>query len=151
MLKQQLERDLKQSLLSGDKDRVATIRGLKSVILYAEVAQGVRDKGLGDNEIIALLGKEAKKRQESADFFVQGGADDRAAKELREKAIIEDYLPQQLTDAELREIIVQAIKALPEIGSQSLGRVIAEVRQKTNGRAESGRIAAFVKEELQKQ
>lgn len=148
MLKQQIEQDLKQALLSGDKDRATTLRGLKSVILYAEVAQGVRDKGLPDDEIITLLAKEVKKRQESADFFTKGGASDRAAKELTEKTLIESYLPKQLSDEELYEVIDDAIAEAKADGLQAMGKVIGLVKQKTSGQADGSRIAATVKERL---
>ncbi|MET0779310.1 MAG: GatB/YqeY domain-containing protein, partial [Candidatus Saccharimonadales bacterium] len=89
MLKQRIDQDLKVALLGGNKVLATTLRGLKSVILYAEVAKGVRDEGLGDDEIITLLAKEAKKRQESADLYEQGGSPERARLELDEKTVIE--------------------------------------------------------------
>src|ERR1700742_4428653 len=101
-IRQQLEDDVKVALLSGDALRTETLRGLKSVILYADVAAKKRDTvGVGDDEILALFAKEAKKRQESADLYVQGGSQERADKELAEKAIIEAYLPEQMSDDEL--------------------------------------------------
>jgi uncharacterized protein YqeY len=148
MLKQQIEQDLKQALLSGDKDRVTTLRGLKSVILYAEVAKGTRDEGLGDEEIIALFGKEAKKRQESADFFIKGGAEDRAAKELAEKQLIEGYLPQQLSDEDLTAIVDAAITEVNAEGLSAMGKVIGLVKQKAGATADGSRIAQSVKERL---
>lgn len=148
MLKQQIEQDLKAALLAGEKDRATILRGLKSVILYAEVAQGIRDTGLPDEEIIVLLSKEAKKRQESADLYVQGGAADRAAVELAEKAIIETYLPKQLSDEELTLIIDEVIKGLTESGPAAMGQAIGQVKQKTAGQADGSRIARLVKERL---
>jgi uncharacterized protein YqeY len=148
MLKQQIEQDLKQALLSGDKDRVITLRGLKSVILYAEVAQGVRDQGLGDEEIIVLFTKELKKRQESADLFKQGGAEDRAARELAEKEIIKGYLPQQLSDEDLAAIVDAAIAEVGAGGPSAMGRVIGLVKQKAGATADGSRIARQVKERL---
>lgn len=148
MLKQQIEQDLKVALLAGDKEKVTTLRGLKSVILYAEVAQGMRQEGLKDEQIIALLAKEAKKRQESATLYKQGGADERANAELAEKAIIEAYLPQQLSDEALLTIIDDAISELGASGPQSMGQVIGMVKEKTTGQADGGRIAAAVKERL---
>lgn len=149
MLKQQLDQDLKSALLAGDKDRATTIRSLKSVILYAEVAKGARGEGLSDEEIIILFSKEAKKRQESADFYIKGGSEDRAAAELAEKAIIEAYLPKQLTDEELTSIIDEAIAGVGASGPQAMGQVIGQVKQKTAGQADGGRIAQLVKERLQ--
>jgi len=148
VLKKRLEEDLKAALLAGDKDRATTIRGIKSVILYAEVASGSRAEGLGDDEIIVLLSKEAKKRQESADLYIKGGSADRAAKELAEKKIIEAYLPKQLTDDELGAIIDEVIDSVGVSGPQAMGQVIGQVKQRTAGQAEGSRIAQMVKERL---
>ena len=99
-LRQQLDDDVKAALLGGDKLRVDTLRGLKTVILYADVATKSRDTGgIDDDAIEALLFKEAKKRQESADLYVQGGNQTMADKEMAEKALIETYLPAQLDEA----------------------------------------------------
>ena len=73
MLKQQLEQDLKTALLAGDKDRVTILRGLKSVILYAEVAKGSREQGLSDEYILTLFAKLEKKPQESDDIYTKVG------------------------------------------------------------------------------
>lgn len=148
MLKQQIEQDLKQALLSGDKERALTLRSLKSVILYAEVAKGARDEGLPDDEIIALFTKEVKKRQESADFYVKGGAEDRAAKELAEKKIIETYLPEQLSEEVLSQLIDAAITETGAEGVSAMGTVIGIVKQKAGAAADGSRIAQLVKERL---
>ncbi len=87
-LKQRLNDEVKAAMLAKDSARLECLRGLKSVILYAEVASGKRDEGLDDEEIITLFAKEAKKRQESADLYRQGGSAEREAKELAEKLII---------------------------------------------------------------
>lgn len=148
MLKQRLDEDLKAALLSGDKQRATTLRTLKSVILYEEVAKGVRDSGLSDEEIVAVLSKEAKKRQESADLYDKGGSADRAAAERTEKVIIEEYLPQQLSDAELIEVIEGVITAIGVSGPQAMGQVIGQVKQKVGASADGSRIAQLVKERL---
>jgi uncharacterized protein YqeY len=148
MLKQQLDKDLKAALLAGDKLRATTLRILKSAILYVEVAKGAREVGLDDDEIIIILSKEAKKRQESADLYVRGNSPERAAAELAEKAIIEEYLPAQLSDEELSAIIVETISDLGASGPQAMGQVIGAVKQKVGASAEGGRIAQLVKERL---
>ena len=146
MLKQQLDQDLKAALLAGDKDRVTTLRGLKSAILYAEVAKGAREQGLSESEILNILAKEAKKREESAGFYRQAGNDDRAEAELNEKKLIDSYLPKQISDEDLISIIDQIID---ELGSGSaIGQVIGAVKQRTEGQADGARIARFVKERL---
>lgn len=149
MLKDRLDQDLKKALLAGDKVLATTLRGLKSVILYAEVAKGIRDTGLPDDEIIALFGKEAKKRQESADLYKQGGNNQRAEAELAEKKVIEGYLPQQLSDDELGKAVDAAIAELGASGPQAMGQVIGAVKQKVGASADGSRIAQMVKERLQ--
>lgn len=148
MLKQQIEQDLKKALLGGDRERATILRGLKSVILYAEVEKGLREEGLDDAAITALFAKEAKKRQESADIYVKGGDQDRADTELHEKAVIEEYLPKQLSDEELAKIVDEVIAGLGASGPQAMGQAIGQVKQKTEGQADGGRIAQMVKERL---
>ncbi len=149
MIKQQLQDDVKAAMLAGDSVRLETLRGLKSVILYAEVAAGKRDKGLDDDAIQALFAKEAKKRQESADLYRQGGSPERADKELAEKTIIETYLPPQLSEAELRQIIDEVIATQAATGPSAMGTVIGSVKQRVGSSADGGMIAKIVKEKLQ--
>lgn len=149
MLKQQIEQDLKTALLAGDKERATVLRGLKSVILYAEVAKGMREQGLPDDEITVLLSKEAKKRQESADLYAKGGSADRQAAELAEKTIIESYLPKQLSEAEVAALVDEAIAATSAAGPQAMGQVIGAVKQKAGAAADGSIIARIVKERLQ--
>jgi len=148
MLKQRLDQDLKKALLAGDKSLATTLRGLKSVILYAEVAQGLRDTGLPDEEIILLFSKEVKKRDESAALYTQGGNSERAAAELAEKAIIEQYLPLQLSNDDLRKLVDDAVTETGAASLQDMGKVIGLVKAKAAGSADGSRIAAAVKERL---
>jgi uncharacterized protein YqeY len=150
MLKARIDQDLKVALLAGDKVLATTLRGLKSVILYAEVAKGVRDTGISDEEITTLLSKEAKKRQESADLYNQGGNEEKATAELAEKAVIEQYLPKQLSDEELQQLVDAAVAEVGADGPSAMGQVIGAVKQKTAGQADGGRIAQLVKERLSK-
>ena len=147
-LKQQIDQDLKAALLSGDSVKVATLRGLKSVILNEEVAQGSRDTGIQDEVIVRLLSKESKKRQESADLYEQGGAHDRAKAELDEKAIIDAYLPEQLSVEELTKVIDEVISTTNASGMQAMGAVIGQVKQKVGATADGALIARVVKERL---
>ena len=148
MLKVRIDQDLKKALLAGDKVLATTLRGLKSVILYAEVAAGKRDPGLGDDEIVTLLAKEAKKRQESAELYVRGGSQERADKELAEKAIIESYLPEQLSDEELGTLVDEAVAATGATEAKDMGKVIGAVKAKAGNSADGAKIAQLVKERL---
>lgn len=147
-LKQQIEQDLKTAMLAGDKTLVTTLRGLKSTILYEEVAQGKRDAGLAEAEITRILSKEAKKREESAELYKQGGNSERADAEILEKSVIEKYLPATLSDKELSSLIVQAESELGKITNQNMGQVIGWVKTRAGGGADGARIASLVKEGL---
>ena len=147
-LKQQIDQDIKRAMLAGEKTLVTTLRGLKSTILYAEVAKGLRDTGLPDNEIIELLAKEAKKRQESADLYRQGGSEEKAQAELSEKKVIEAYLPAQLSEAEVDSIVDITIQQVGATSPAQMGQVIGAVRAKTGPTADGALIARLVKEKL---
>lgn len=147
-IKQQLDQDLKTALLAGDKQTATVLRGLKGAVLNVEIAQNSREQGLSDDEVIMVFSKEAKKRQESADLYAKANQRDRADAELAEKAIIEKYLPAQLSDEELIKIIDQAIADTSAEGMQAMGQVIGKVKAQTAGQADGGRIAQLVKEKL---
>ncbi|HEY5137926.1 MAG TPA: GatB/YqeY domain-containing protein [Methylococcales bacterium] len=148
MIHQQLNDDVKSAMLAGEALRVETLRGLKSVILYAEVAANKRDTGLDDETILTLFAKEAKKRQESADLYVRGGSQERADKELAEKAIIESYLPAQLSEAEVTALVDEAIVTHGATSLQDMGKVIGAVKTRVGNTAEGSLIAKLVKERL---
>jgi uncharacterized protein YqeY len=148
-LRQQIDDDVKAALLGGDSLRVETLRGLKTVVLYADVAAKKRDTGgISDDEMLSLFAKEAKKRQESADLYVRGGSQERADKELAEKAIIESYLPAQLSEAEITEIVDGVIAEQGAVGPQAMGKVIGAVKAKAGNAADGSMIAKIVKERL---
>lgn len=149
MIKQKLDQDIKAALLSGDKQKVLVLRGLKSAILYEEVAQKIRDTGLADEAIIGLFQREVKKRQESAALYIQGGSQERADAELAEKAIIEEYLPAQLDEVAIKTAVEAAVAELGDDPS-AMGKIIGAVKQKTAGAADGATIARLVKERLGK-
>ena len=146
-IEQQLEADIKQAMLARDSVRTTTLRTLKSVFLSAKVAAGTRDSGLPDDQAIALLAKEAKKRQESIEMYEKGDSPERAAAEKAEKTIIEGYLPAQLSAEDIATIADEVIASLPE---PAMGPVIAGVKQRTAGAADGALIAQIVREKLQK-
>lgn len=162
-VKEQIDQDLKQAMLAGDKTLVMTLRGLKGSILNVEVADGLRESGLPEERVIDLLAKEAKKRQESADLFRQGGSEERAAAELAEKSVIEKYLPAQLSEDEVASLVDEVIRELSggegvpgsprredsPRGGVAMGQVIGAVKQKTGAAADGALIARIVKEKLQ--
>ena len=148
MIETQLEQDIKTAMLAGDKLRVLTLRTLKSAILSVKVAKGTRESVMADNDVIVILSKESKKRQESADLYVQGGNQARSDAELLEKSVIANYLPTQLTEEELSKIIDEVIagSAVPD----QMGPIIGQVKAKAGPAADGSLIAKLVKEKLSK-
>jgi len=148
MLEDRINQDLKAALLAGDKMLATTLRGLKSSLLYAKIAAGSRDQTMSNDAIISVLQKEAKKRQESADLYIQGGNKERADAELAEKHVIEQYLPAQLSEAEVVARVDEVITELGVNNVASMGAVIGKVKQLTGGAADGAFIARIVKERL---
>lgn len=148
MLEQRLEQEIKAAMLAHDAVKVTTLRGLKAVILSAKVAAGTRDQVMPDAQVIELFAKEAKKRQESADLYVQGGNQTSATAELTEKTLIETYLPAQLSEAEVMKLVDEAIAETGAMDLKGMGPVIAAVKANTAGAADGALIAKLVKERL---
>src|SRR6185437_943780 len=104
-LKQRISDDLKAALLGGDRFVVDTLRGLKAAILNEEVSQGKRDEGLSDGEIEQIVAKEVKKRNESATLYENAQRAELAESERKEASILSAYLPQQLSEDEIRQVV----------------------------------------------
>jgi uncharacterized protein YqeY len=149
MLEQQIEQDLKAALLAGDKDKVTVLRGIKAALLNVKVAEGKRDSGLSDEEVLTVLSKQSKQRQESADLYRQGGGESRALQEEAEKETIDAYLPKQLDEAEIVKMIEEAIQQIGATGIQAMGQVIGQVKGKAGPAADGAVIARLTKERLQ--
>jgi uncharacterized protein len=147
-VQEQIEKDLKQALLSGDKAKAETLRGLKSALLNEAISQNARETGLSDEQIQRILAKESKKRQEAADLYKQGGAAERAGAELAEKAIIDAYLPEQMGEDEVAKIVDEEIAKAGQPAMQDMGRIIGAVRARAGGQADGALIAKLVKEKL---
>jgi uncharacterized protein YqeY len=139
---------LKQALLAHDSETVTTLRSLKSAVLNAEIAAGKRETGLPESEVVGLIQKEAKKRQESANIYRDAGDDVRADKELSEKKIIDQYLPTQLDEAVVLALVNTAIAELGATTMADMGKVIGAVKAKAGASADGSVIAKLVKEKL---
>lgn len=150
MIKQSLDSDLKQAMLSGDKELATTLRTLKSVILDSEVNTGKRDEGLSDDEIIVLFSKEMKKRQESSKIYLGAGDQNRSDKELSEVEVIKKYLPEMMSEDEIKKIAKEIVDASGPVSMQQMGQIIGQVKSKAGATADGSLIASIVKELLSK-
>jgi hypothetical protein len=146
-IKDRLQTDLTAAMRSKNELRTATIRMALTAITNAEVA-GKQARELSDDEVTAVLTKEAKKRREAAQAFRDGGREDRAEREDAEAAVLADYLPEPLSDDELARLVDAAIA---ETGAQSprdMGKVMKVVQPQVAGRADGSKVAAAVKARL---
>jgi uncharacterized protein YqeY len=147
-LKQRVDDDLKAALLGGDRFAAQTLRGLKAAVLNEEVALGRREDGLNDEEVEKIIAKEVKKRNESIALYEQNNRPELADDEKKEAAILSVYLPQQLGEAELKEIIASKIAELGVSGPQAMGQVIGAVKSQVGNTADGATVARLVKESL---
>lgn len=149
-LKERIQNDLKAALLSGSRFEADTLRGLKAAFLNEEVATGKRDEGLTEDEYEKIVAREVKKRAESIRIYDENGRMELADQERSESAILEAYLPKQLTEAEITEVVAATIDEMGASGMQSMGLVIKAIKDKVGNTADGSIIARVVKEQLNK-
>ena len=148
-LKDRLRSDLTTSIKARDEVRSSTLRMVLTAITNAEVA-GKEHRELSDDDIIGVLSTEAKKRREAAAAFGEGGRAEMAAKETAEAAVIADYLPAQLSEDEIRDLVSSTIADLGVAGDgmKAMGRVMGALQPQVRGRADGGAVAAEVRRQL---
>jgi len=146
-LKERLRTDLNAAMRARDQVRLRTLRMALTSITNEEVS-GHTARELSDDEIVRVLTREAKKRREAADAFESAGRADQAAAERAEGEVLSDYLPAQLTDAELTGIVSAAIAETGATGMPAMGKVMKTVTPRVAGRAEGARVAAEVRRQL---
>jgi uncharacterized protein len=147
VLRDQINKALKDAMKAGDTRRVSTLRLINSEILKRETSAAERIS-LTDAEILDVMGKMIKQRQESLDIYEKAGRADLAAQEREEMAIISTYLPQQLSDIEAGEAISELIKELEAATLKDMGRTMAALKERFAGRMDFGRASAMVKKLL---
>ena len=148
-LKDQLRADLTTSMKARDTERSGTLRMLMTAIGNAEVAGKDRVE-LNDEQVLAVLTTEAKKRREAATAFDEGGRTEMAAKERSELEVIVTYLPEQLSPEEVADIVRKAVEQTGAAGEgmRAMGKVMGVVSPQVKGRADGGVVAAEVKRQL---
>ena len=146
-LKDRLTDDLHSAMKSRDELTTSTLRMALTAVRNAETA-GDAAKVLSDDEVLAVLGKEAKKRREAANAFAGAGRTDQAAKENAEGEILDRYLPAQLSDDEIADLVTGALRAGGFTGKAQMGPAMKAAQAAVAGRAEGGRVAAEVRKQL---
>lgn len=146
-LKDRLRADLTTAMKARDEVRTRTLRMALTSVSNEEVA-GKESRELTDDEVLKILAREAKRRREAAAAFQEAGRDEQAAAERAEDAVLSDYLPAQLSDAEITELVAAAIAETGASGMPAMGQVMKTVTPRVAGRAEGSRVAAEVRRQL---
>jgi uncharacterized protein YqeY len=144
-LKERITEDMKTAMRSGDKDRLAVIRLLQAAIKQREVDERI---ALDDAQVTAVLEKMIKQRKESVVAFEKGNRADLVAKENSEIAVLQTYLPAQLSEAELDALIAEAISSTGAASIKDMGKVMGVVKAKAAGKADMGAVGARIKAKL---
>ena len=146
-LKEKLQSDLTDAIRSKDGVKSGTIRMLLAAITNEEVA-GKSARVLSDAEVITVLSREAKKRREAVEAYTNAKRDDLANKEKEEAAVIALYLPEQLSEADIKKLIAEAITETNAAGPAGMGLVMKVLQPKIAGKADGGVVSSLVKEAL---
>ena len=148
-LQSQIQDDLKTAMKARDSARVSALRMAISTMKNRAVADGKGPQGeLDDDAVIKVLASEVKRRREAATAFRDAGREESALSEEAEAAVYEAYLPEQLTDDELRALVDEAVADVDAEGPQAMGLVMKTTMAKVAGRADGGRVSSLVKQRL---
>jgi uncharacterized protein YqeY len=144
-LKSRITSDMKSAMKAGDKERLKVIRLALAALKQVEIDQRTE---LDDAGVLSVLDKMLKQRRDSVEQFEKGGREDLAAIELAEIAVLETYLPEQLSEAELDALIDEAVSATGAESMRDMGKVMGIIKSKAAGRADMGAVGAKVKARL---
>ena len=144
-LKSQLQADMKSSMKSGDKSRLGVIRLMLSAIKQIEVDERIE---LDDSRVTAVLDKMTKQRRESISQFDKAGRDDLSAIEQAELEIIQEYLPEALSEVEINELVEQSIASTGAASIKDMGKVMGMLKPQLQGRADMGQVSQLIKSRL---
>ena len=147
-MREKITQDLKDAMKAGDRAKVDALRLINAALKDKDIEARGAGKTLSDDDILALLQKMIKSRQESVDIYVKAGRQELADKEKSEIAVISAYLPQQLSEAEVAEAVKAAIAEVGAASIKDMGKVVAALKAKFTGRMDFARASAAVKAAL---
>lgn len=146
MLKQKLQEELKNSMLSKNELKTSVLRLLLSAINYYEIQKGGAGYEATDEDVLAVIQKEAKQRRDSIEQFKNAGRQELVDKETKELEILKKYLPEQMSNEEIKKLVIEAIKETNASSIQEMGKVMAALMPKIKGKADGGLVSRIVKE-----
>ena len=149
-LRSRINTAMKQAMKDKSAERLSTIRLINAAIKDRDIAARTEGKenGVGDDEVLAILAKMTKQRQESAKTYEEAGRLDLSERELAEIKVIEEFLPRQLTDSEIQSAISEAINEVGASSIRDMGKVMGTLKSKYAGQMDFGAVSALVKNSL---
>ncbi|HVA25017.1 MAG TPA: GatB/YqeY domain-containing protein [Chloroflexota bacterium] len=144
-LSERIQTDMTAAMKSKDELRLSTLRLVRSAMQYARVQKRAE---LTDDDVIGVLSKEAKQRRESAEEFRKAGRPELAAKEEAEAAVVVEYLPEQMSEADIRALVGEAVAATGASTAKEMGKVMGWLSPRTKGRADGRQVSEMVREAL---
>jgi len=144
-LRDRITEDMKSAMRAGEKERLATIRLALAAIKQREVDERIT---LDDAQVLAVLEKMIKQRREALTLFESGGRADLVARESAEIGVLQQYLPAQMSAAEIEALIAEAITSCGATSMKDMGKVMAVVKPKAQGRADMGAVSALIRQKL---
>lgn len=148
MLKNKLQEELKEAMLSRDGLKTSVLRMLKSAITYYEIQKGGAGYEATDEDILAVIQKEAKQRKDSIVEFKKANRQDLVDKETKELEILQTYLPEQMNEGKIKKLVIEVIKETNAKGMQDIGRVMGVLMPKVKGKADGEIVSKIVREQL---
>lgn len=148
-IQEQITLDLKRAMKDGDETKKSALRMLIADITRVEIEKRKKDTGLDDEEVLSVISHAAKMRQESADAYDRAGRDELKEQELAEKEVLLKYLPPQMGDEELREIVRKSIDEMGIKDISELGKVIGAVMKQVQGKADGSRVRIIANDLLE--
>lgn len=154
-LKQQIQEAIKESLKSKDENTLGTLRMLLAAVSVKEKDKKYKEKiegdvNLSDEEIIEVITSEIKKRRDAIVLYEQGNRPELAEREKNEISVLQKYLPEQLSEDEIKKLVVESIEKTGAKEMRDMGKVMADLNPKVKGKAEGGVVSKIVKELLSK-
>ena len=148
MLKQKLQEELKQAMLTRDVLKTSVLRLLLSAINYYEIQKGGAGYEATDEDALAVIQKEAKQRRDSIEEFKKANRPELVEKENKELEMLQVYLPDQMNEEEIKKLVIEAIKETGVSNIQEMGKVMGALMPKIKGKADGGLVSKLVKESL---
>src|ERR1700722_7436448 len=149
MTKAQLKKEHKQSMLAKDADKTSTLRMVISALGYYEIEKGGAGYEASEEDIETILQKQAKQRRDSIEQFKAGNRPELAEKETKELELIESYLPKQMAEEEVKQLVDEAVAQTGATMASDMGKVMGALMPKIKGKADGGLVSRLVKEKLQ--